>query len=189
MQMESKTGISYRSYQETRTIIMESRGHKVLKLVTIFNDLVQVGARNASKITMLVHKIQARLWSHQEEVFLHKVSKWWVAFSSLITGNLCHKLKVWVLRKMLQVSLSCFQTNRLGHSDSSLLSHNWTLTISLQETSRKRSPKIRKKIASIKLQVELKCSRDQISTNKIMLTTKEATWPILVAILHHKLKI
>ena len=92
--MEYRTGISYRSYQETRTIIVESKGHKVLKLATIFNDLVQVGARNASKITMLVHKTQARLWSHQEEVFLHKVSKWWVAFSNLITDNLYHKLKV-----------------------------------------------------------------------------------------------
>ena len=61
MQMESKTGISYRSYQETRTVIMESRGRKALKLATILDDLVQGGARNASKITMLIHKIQARL--------------------------------------------------------------------------------------------------------------------------------
>ena len=94
MQMESRTGISYRSYQEIRTIIVESRGHRVLTLVTILDGLVQDGAKNASKITMLVHKIQAKLWSRQEEVFLHKVSKWWVAFSSLITDSQCPKLKV-----------------------------------------------------------------------------------------------
>ena len=92
--MESRTGISYKSYQGIRTITVGSRVHRVLTLVTILDGLVQDGARNASKITMSVHKIQAKLWSHQEEVFLHKVSKWWVAFSSLITDNLCHKLKV-----------------------------------------------------------------------------------------------
>ena len=94
MQMESRTGISFRSYQEIRTIMVESKAHKVLTLVTILDGLVQDGAKSASKITMLVHKIQAKLWSHQEEVFLHRVSKWLVAFSSLITDSKCHKPKV-----------------------------------------------------------------------------------------------
>ena len=52
MQMESRTGISYKSYQEIRTIIMESRGPKVLILAITLEGQVQVGAKNASKITM-----------------------------------------------------------------------------------------------------------------------------------------
>ena len=92
--MEFRTEINYRSYQEIRITIMESRGLKVLTLATTLDGQVQVGARNASKITMLIHKIQARLWSHLEVVFLLKASKWWVAFSSLITDSQCPKLKV-----------------------------------------------------------------------------------------------
>ena len=52
MQMESRTGISYKSYQEIRAITMESRGHKVLILAITLEGQVQVGAKNASKITM-----------------------------------------------------------------------------------------------------------------------------------------
>ena len=55
---------------------------KVLKLETILVDLVQAGARNDSKITMLIHRILAKLWFPREVGFQRKVNKWLVVFLS-----------------------------------------------------------------------------------------------------------